>query len=68
MHITGQVWLVHDRDWSKKVVNATMADCFGLVPEDKEANDEENPGATEVVLMRMLSFQSRRTQEPQKLF
>jgi len=49
MHITGQVWLVCDRDWSNKVVNDTMAECFLREPEDNKANDDENPRATEVV-------------------
>jgi hypothetical protein len=48
MHITGQVWLVCDRDWSNKVVNDTMAECFMREPEDNKANDEEIPGDTEV--------------------
>jgi hypothetical protein len=53
MHITGQVWLVCDRDWSNKVVNDTMAECFMREPEvDMTENAvgpvEENPGAPEV--------------------
>mmetsp|Transcript_22835 Transcript_22835/g.41502 ORF Transcript_22835/g.41502 Transcript_22835/m.41502 type:complete len:136 (-) Transcript_22835:54-461(-) len=44
-----RVWLVCDRDWSNKVVNDTMAECFLREPEDNKANDDENPRATEVV-------------------